>query len=86
MIQTVTAQDPESSIGSVLASILDRVEAKNVENGLGALAILVWAEALRNPAVAQRFSALLLTMRASLADVVRDQVERRRGVPEDVPG
>jgi AcrR family transcriptional regulator len=76
MIQSLALDDPGSSIGSVLANIFDIVERRHAQEGLGGLAILVWAEALRNPALAEQFTALLLQLRAGLTDAVRERQQR----------
>jgi hypothetical protein len=39
---------------------------------MGAMAVLSWSEALRNPELARRFEALLAPIRADLAEVVRE--------------
>lgn len=40
--------------GEAVASVLEFVAARHAEDGFGAIAVLVWSEALRNPALAQR--------------------------------
>ena len=49
---------------------------KHVESELGAIAVLVWSEALRNPAVGKRFEAMFGEMRADLAGLVREHQAR----------
>jgi AcrR family transcriptional regulator len=71
MIHTVATQQPGRSVGAVMADLLAMVQAKHDDAGLGGLAVLTWAEALRNPSLAAQFTELLLRMRADLADVVR---------------
>lgn len=56
--------------GTVLADVLNLVK-KHDETQLGPMSVLVWAEALRNPSMAQRFAASVSEMRAELADAVR---------------
>jgi AcrR family transcriptional regulator len=69
-----TAAHPQPErIGSTLASVLDLIRRKNDQDALGPLALLVWAEALRNPALQERFKASLTQIRAELAQVVTQQ-------------
>jgi AcrR family transcriptional regulator len=41
-----------AAVGAALASALEYVGARHAEEGFGAIALLVWSEALRNPALA----------------------------------
>ena len=56
----------------MLADVLEVVQARDAQNGLGKLALLVWAEALRSPSIAGRFKTMLTQMRAAFAEIVRD--------------
>ena len=58
-------------VGAALATVLEVVREKHRNTGLGAMAVLVWSEALRNPELASRFTALLDELRGDLAQVVR---------------
>lgn len=71
MIRDVAARSPGRPAGATLAEVLETVRARDAENGLGQMAVLVWAEALRSPAIAARFTAILTQMRAGFAEVVR---------------
>jgi TetR/AcrR family transcriptional regulator, transcriptional repressor of aconitase len=71
LVHTIATQQPGRSVGAVLAELLTIVRAKHDEDGLGGLALLVWAEALRNPSLAQQFTELLAQLRADIAEVVR---------------
>jgi AcrR family transcriptional regulator len=71
MLRTVIEQRPGTSIGDVIADVLAILRAKHEENGLAALAMLVWAEALRNPVLADQFTSLLSQIHEALADVAR---------------
>jgi TetR/AcrR family transcriptional regulator, transcriptional repressor of aconitase len=53
------ASASRDSAGDALASILDLVRAKNAQNGFATMAVLVWSEATRNPALRARLDALL---------------------------
>lgn len=72
MIRDVAAQQPSQPAGAVLADVLDVVQARDARNGLGKLALLVWAEALRSPSIAGRFKTMLTQMRAAFAEIVRE--------------
>ena len=77
MIHTVAARQPDQSIGTTLAGLLEVVRVKHLEDGLGGLAVLVWAEALRNESLRERFTALLTQLRTDLTKAVR--VHQRAG-------
>ena len=59
-------------LGDALGNVLDVVQRKHAQDQMGAMAVLSWSEALRNPELARRFEALLAPMRADLAEVVRE--------------
>jgi AcrR family transcriptional regulator len=84
MINTLAVREPDRSIGATLAGIFDIVSSREAADGLGGLAVLVWAEALRNPDLADRFTALLRTLRDDLEQVVRDH-QQRGNLPADIP-
>lgn len=71
MIRTVAAQQPARPVGAVLADVLEMLHAKDSQDGLGKLTVIVWSEALRNPSLAARFTALVTQVRASLAEVIQ---------------
>ena len=84
MIRDVAARQPDRPMGTILADILELVRAKHVQDGLGSIAVLVWSEALRSPAVAGRLSGMLARIRGYLAEVVREH-QGAGGLPADVP-
>ena len=59
--QSVTAE-PARPVGEVMAEVLTLVRAKDAADGMGGMAVLVWAEALRNPVLAGRLRDLLTGM------------------------
>ena len=81
LIHTLAAQTAHDGIGEMLAAILELLRDKNRDDALGSIAVLVWAEAVRNPTVAERFERLLAQMRSDLADAVA----RRPHVDASVP-
>jgi AcrR family transcriptional regulator len=66
-VRAIVADSAAQSVGDVLADIVEFVQAKNDENGLAGMAVQVWAEALREPALAQQVGELL----GELAEIVR---------------
>jgi len=84
MIRDVAARRPDRPMGAILADILEMVRAKHVQNGLGSIAVLVWSEALRSPAVAGRLSEMLARIRGYLAEVVRER-QGAGDLPADIP-
>jgi AcrR family transcriptional regulator len=77
------AADPHrGGIGATLASVLDLIRTKNAEDSLGPLALLMWAEVLRNPTLSKRFVATLRQMRGDLAKVVAER-QQAGSLPAD---
>jgi AcrR family transcriptional regulator len=70
MIAAVARQHPDRPVGDVLADIMDLLKARDERDGLGKLTVIVWSEALRNPSLAARFTAMVDRIRASLAEVI----------------
>jgi AcrR family transcriptional regulator len=83
MIHSVATQAPDRSVGAVLADVFDMVRDKHAANGLGGLAVLVWSEALRNPALADQFMDLLRQLRADLGQLAQTQ-QRSGDLPSEV--
>jgi AcrR family transcriptional regulator len=84
MIAAVAAQDPGRPAGAVLADIMDMVRARDAQDGLGKLTVIVWSEALRNPSLAARFTDMVTQIRASLAAVIaQSSPDLAAGVPAD---
>jgi TetR/AcrR family transcriptional regulator, transcriptional repressor of aconitase len=81
MIAAVATQDPGRPAGAVLADIMDMVRARDAQDGLGKLTVIVWSEALRNPSLAARFTDMVAQIRASLAEVIEQSPPA--GVPAD---
>ena len=81
MMHAATVQPPGRSAGAALADALEVILARDSRDGLGGLALLVWAEALRSPGLAAQFRDLFARLRADLAMVVREQ---QRG--DELPG
>jgi AcrR family transcriptional regulator len=71
VIQALAAGQQDRGMGALLADVLLLVEKKHEETQLGPMSVLVWAEALRNPLVAQRFGAAMAQLRDELTEAVR---------------
>ena len=82
MIQDIAAQRPARPAGEVLAEVMDILHAKDTQEGLGNLTVIVWSEALRNPLLAARFNDLVTQLRTSLAEVIQ---QSPGNLPGDVP-
>lgn len=72
MVHSVATHRTSSSVGAMMADVLDMVKTKTVEENVAGLAVLAWSESLRNPALARQFNDLLAQMRSDLAEVVRE--------------
>jgi TetR/AcrR family transcriptional regulator, transcriptional repressor of aconitase len=81
-INEIAAQRPGRPAGEVLADVMDILRAKDAQEGLGKLTVIVWSEALRNPLLAARFAELVTQLQAILAEVIQ---KSRRNLPGDVP-
>jgi TetR/AcrR family transcriptional regulator, transcriptional repressor of aconitase len=79
MIHAVAAREPARPVGDVLADILELLRARDSQDGLGKLTVIVWSEAIRNPSLAARFTDLVTQVRASLVEVIRQS-------PDNLPG
>jgi AcrR family transcriptional regulator len=71
MIHLVATTEPDRSIGATLAAIFEIVRTKHRQDGLAGLAVLVWAEALRDPVLKDRLTGLLTQLRGDLTKAVR---------------
>lgn len=72
-------------VGTALASALEYVGVRHAEDGFGAIALLVWSEALRNPALAGRLADSFSAATAALAGVTNRALGDSAGLaPEDL--
>ena len=72
MIHTFAAAPRGEGVGKALGDALAIIERQHAQDSMGAIAVLSWSEALRNPELARRASALLAPLRADLAQLVRE--------------
>jgi AcrR family transcriptional regulator len=82
LIHALATSRHGEGLGAALAEVLEVVRDKHAQSDLGAMAVLVWSEALRSPALAKQFDVMLGQMRADLADVVRAH-QARDGLPRE---
>ncbi|MER6434527.1 TetR/AcrR family transcriptional regulator [Streptomyces sp900105245] len=71
------------SMGAVMAELLDVIRVKSAEEGVAALAVLVWGEAMRNRSLADKLDHLVGRIRANLVTLVREQ-QKRGALPTNV--
>jgi AcrR family transcriptional regulator len=58
--------------GAALAHVLDEIRTKHIDNGFAAITVMVWSEALRNPALAAQLAALRDEMGAYYGGLATD--------------
>jgi TetR/AcrR family transcriptional regulator, transcriptional repressor of aconitase len=63
----------EEGLGEALSQVLSTIVARNRDEQLSAMALLAWSEALRSPALRERFADLLGGIREELATLVARQ-------------
>ncbi|WP_329261155.1 TetR/AcrR family transcriptional regulator [Actinoallomurus sp. NBC_01490] len=72
-------------VGAALAAALEFVAARHADDGFGAIALLVWSEALRNPALAARLRQSFDVAGRTLAETAGAGTATRTGLaPEDL--
>jgi TetR/AcrR family transcriptional regulator, transcriptional repressor of aconitase len=82
MIDVIAAERPGQPVGAVLADVMEILRGQDEQDGLSKLTVIVWSEAVRNPSLAARLTALLAQLHASLAEVIQ---QTRGSLPGDVP-
>lgn len=82
LIHDLTTGGHADGMGETLASVLGTVIARNRDDQLGPMAVLVWSEALRSPTLRERFTDLVGGIRADLTEVVVAQQAAGR-LPKD---
>ncbi len=65
-MQAVVSPQHAGRIGSSLAAAIEVIDLQDSERGITALAVQVWAEALRNPELSRRFLPRLAEARAQM--------------------
>jgi AcrR family transcriptional regulator len=83
MVHDLAATRPDAGLGEELSGVLELVHKQHKDDQLGRIAVLVWAEALRNPVLAKRLDKSLRQMQADLAALVREH-QARSAAPDDV--
>jgi AcrR family transcriptional regulator len=77
----LTGGDGERGLGEVMAELLSAVIRRHQDRQLAAMALMVWSEALRNPALAERLQAAVAGMSGDMAELIRDR--QQVGGPTD---
>jgi AcrR family transcriptional regulator len=83
MLHEVATGTPGRSLGDVMAELMALVQARSVTDDLGSMAVLVWAEALRNPSLARQLRDLLTRMHDQLTTLIADH-QQAGHLPDDV--
>ncbi|MFG3590320.1 TetR/AcrR family transcriptional regulator [Streptomyces sp. NPDC047990] len=76
MVNSVARDRPGSSLGDLMADVLEIVTTKTAEQNIAGLSVLAWSESLRNPSLAEQFDVLMTRLRSALTDVVRENQQR----------
>jgi len=69
------AADPELGLGEVMERVVEVVDENTGPDGVLRLAVQVWAEALRDPAVAAVAEQIYVTMRGNFVELAQRAVE-----------
>jgi len=82
----LTSCDGERGVGQVMAELLEAVIERHHDRQLATMALMVWSEALRNPALAERLETATVSMSQDMAALVRkcQQAGTWTGAPADV--
>jgi AcrR family transcriptional regulator len=62
------------SPGAALANVLDLIRARHIDNEFAAITVMVWSEALRNPALAAQLTAMRSEVQALYGPLATDIV------------
>jgi AcrR family transcriptional regulator len=82
----LTRSSGQRGVGEVLAELLEAAAERHRDRQLAAMALMVWSEALRNPALAERLRAATVSMSQDMAALMRErqQAGTWSGAPADV--
>lgn len=72
-----------SGAAEALAAAMEYASARHTQDGFGAIALLVWSEALRNPALAARLRESFEATADALAKTARGSSVTRTDIPPD---
>jgi AcrR family transcriptional regulator len=73
-----------AGLGPAVASVMEYAAARHADDGFAAIALLVWSEALRNPALAARLRESFESAADALAETARDSSSAPTEIPPDV--
>ncbi|TNC23415.1 TetR/AcrR family transcriptional regulator [Amycolatopsis alkalitolerans] len=69
----LTNGDGQRGVGAVMADLLEAVIERHRDKHLASMAVMVWSEALRDPALAERLEAATVSMSHDMAGLVRER-------------
>ncbi|GAA1948660.1 TetR/AcrR family transcriptional regulator [Amycolatopsis minnesotensis] len=75
VLRAAAASGAGRGLGPVVAELLEAVAARHADHQLAAVALMVWSESLRNPALAARLEETIAAMSADIASLVRERQE-----------
>lgn len=87
VLRTALARsDGERGVGQVMAELLEAVIERHHDRQLAAMALMVWSESLRSPALAERLQAAMVGLTQDMAAFVRERQQAGAwgGAPADV--
>jgi AcrR family transcriptional regulator len=81
----LTSGDGNRGVGQVMAELLEAVTERHHDRQLAAMALMVWSEALRDSALAERLKATMAGMIQDMSALVREhqQAGTWSGAPAD---
>jgi AcrR family transcriptional regulator len=82
----LSRDDGKRGVGQVMADLLEAVIERHHDRQLATVALMVWSESLRNPALARRLESAAATMSQEMAAFVRQrqQAGTWTGAPADL--
>jgi AcrR family transcriptional regulator len=76
--ESATGPHPDSP-GAALGNVVDLIRARHIDNDFAAITVMVWSEALRNPALAAQLTAMRSEVQALYGPLATDV-----GLPEEI--
>jgi AcrR family transcriptional regulator len=83
MLDEVAATGAPESIGAALAGVMRLIRARQTQDRVAGLAVLVWGETLRDPALAAEFKKMLRRIHRDLVQAVRS-LQAAGSLPDSV--
>ncbi|MFG3022689.1 TetR/AcrR family transcriptional regulator [Streptomyces sp. NPDC048254] len=73
----LSPRDGRRGVGQVMAELLEAVIERHRDKQLATVALIVWSEAMHNPALAERLEAATVDMSQTMAALVREHQQAR---------